>query len=76
MIYWWDIVLNRCGDAIGGLYRIGAPQPAHEPYRHTGPSHAAMELPSAREVFPVLSKAWHVMLARGHCRRSQQEIKS
>jgi hypothetical protein len=35
-----------------------------------------MVLPSPSEVFPVLSKAWHVMLARRHCRRSQQEIKS
>jgi len=46
MISWCDIFRNRYGDAMDDLYRVGAPQPAHEPYRHTGPSHAAMVLPS------------------------------
>jgi hypothetical protein len=26
-----DIVANQYGDAIGGLYRVGALQPAHDP---------------------------------------------
>src|SRR5260370_31185129 len=56
IIYWCDIVLNRCGDAIGGLYCIGAPQPAHEPHRPTGPSHAAMGLPSPSEFSPSYLK--------------------
>src|SRR5258708_3513865 len=30
------------GDAIGGLYGIGALQPGYEAYRHTGLLHAAM----------------------------------
>jgi hypothetical protein len=43
------IAPDRDGDAIGGLYPVGAPQPAHEPCRHTGPSNAAMVLPSPSE---------------------------
>jgi hypothetical protein len=72
MMCWRDIVRNRYGDAIVDWYRVGAPQPAHEPYRLPRSNGIAV----AERVFPVLSKAWHVMLARRHCRRSQQEIKS
>jgi hypothetical protein len=43
---------------------------------HTGPLPRSNGIAVAERVFPVLSKAWHVMLARRHCRRSQQEIKS
>jgi hypothetical protein len=57
-----DIVPNRYGDAIDGLYRVTAMQPAHEPYRHTGPLHAAMVLPSPSEFSPSYRKAGTGML--------------
>jgi len=41
------------GDAIGGLYGIGALQPGYEAYRHTGLLHAAMVL-RRRASFPRL----------------------
>jgi hypothetical protein len=70
-----DIVPNGYGDAIGGLYRVGAPQPAYEAYRHIGPLHAAMVLPSPSEFSPSCIKLGTGMPARRHCRRSPQEIK-
>jgi hypothetical protein len=69
-----DIAPDPHGDAIGGLYRVGTPQPAHE-YRHTGPLHAAMVLPSPSGFSPSYLKLGTGMLARRYCRRSQQEIK-
>jgi hypothetical protein len=54
-----DIVRNRHDDANGDWHRVGAAQPAREPYRHIGPSHAAMVLPSPSGFFPVLYKAWY-----------------
>jgi hypothetical protein len=58
MISWCDIVRNRYGDgdAMDDLYRVGAPQPAHEPYGHIGPSHAAMVLPSPSGFSPSYIK--------------------
>jgi hypothetical protein len=47
-------VPNGCGDAIGGWFRVGAPQPAHEPYRHTGPLPRSNGIAVAGRVFPVL----------------------
>jgi hypothetical protein len=51
-----DIVPDRYGDVIGSLYRVAAMKPAHEPYRHTGPLHAAMALPSPSEFSPSYRK--------------------
>src|SRR6266849_4765478 len=72
IICWCDIVPNRYGGAIGGLYRVGAPQPAHEPYRHTGPLPCSKWLPSPSEFSPsYIIKLGTGMLTRRHCRRSQ-----
>src|SRR5207248_8238373 len=61
-------------NTTGGLDRI-ALQPAHEPYRHNGPSRAATVLPWPKRVFPVLYEGRYRKLAQRHCRPSQQEIK-
>jgi hypothetical protein len=52
-----DRVPNRYGNAIGGLRRVGAPQPTHEPYRHTGPSTQQWYC-RRRAGFPRLVKSW------------------
>jgi hypothetical protein len=49
-----DIVPKRYGDVIGGLYRVGALQQAHEPYRHTSPLPRSNGIAVAERVFPVL----------------------
>jgi hypothetical protein len=47
-----DIVPNRYGDAIDGLYRLAAMQQALERYRHTNPPRGnGIAAPS--EFFPV-----------------------
>src|SRR5216684_6303070 len=51
-----DIVPNRYGDALGGLYCLRALQPAYEAYRHIGPLHAANGLPSPSEFSPSYVK--------------------
>jgi hypothetical protein len=69
-------VRESAATIIGNVGRVRAPQPALINAATIADPSRAAGIAVAEQVFPVLSKGpVPKVLARGHCRRSRQEIK-
>src|SRR6202022_1049715 len=65
-----DIVPNRYGDAIGGLYRVGALQPAHEPYPPTQQWYCRRRASFPRLMESLVPECLREVIVAGRSRKS------